>query len=188
MSGSAPITAGSQTVGPYFRIGLEYLLERTSALTLDKPGTIEISGQILDRDGAPVPDAMLEFWTAAKGADKPGGDAEAIIFPAGFRRAPTDGDGRFSVVMKRPTTVRLDDKRVQAPHMLVLVFARGLMRHLISRVYFGDERANEGDPVLISISEERRATLIAQPQEGRANVYKWDIILQGTGETVFFAW
>ena len=101
---------------------------------------------------------------------------------------PTDGDGKFSVVVLRPTTVPLDDKRVQAPHMLVLVFARGLMRHLISRVYFADEPANDGDPVLTSISEERRATLIAQPDRGQANLYKWDVVLQGTGETVFFAW
>jgi protocatechuate 3,4-dioxygenase, alpha subunit len=188
MSGYAPITAGSQTVGPYFRIGLEYLLERTPALTLAAPGTIEITGRVLDRDGAPVPDAMLEFWSSVKDVDKPGGDAEAIVFPAGFRRAPTDGDGRFSVVLVRPTTVRSDHERVQAPHMLVLVFARGLMRHLISRVYFADETANEGDPVLMSISEERRATLIAQPDQGQANLYQWDVVLQGTGETVFFAW
>jgi protocatechuate 3,4-dioxygenase alpha subunit len=188
MSGSAPITAGSQTVGPYFRIGLEYLIERTPALTLDTPGTIEIRGRVLDRDGAPVPDAMLEFWSPAKVADRFGGDAEAVVCPAGFRRAVTDGDGGFSVVMERPTTVRLGDERAQAPHMLVLVFARGLLRHLISRVYFGDEPANEGDPVLMTISEERRATLIAQPDEGQANLYRWDVMLQGTGETVFFAW
>ena len=181
MSDYAAITAGSQTVGPYFRIGLEYLLDRAPALTLDTPGTIEISGRVLDRDGAPVPDAMLEFWSPAK-------DAEAAVFPAGFRRVPTDGDGKFSVVVLRPTTVRLDDTRVQAPHMLVLVFARGLLRHLISRVYFSDEPANDGDPVLLSISEERHATLIAQSDEGQANLYKWDVVLQGTGETVFFAW
>src|ERR1700691_1160846 len=110
MSGYAPITAGSQTVGPYFRIGLEYLLERTPALTLAAPGTIEITGRVLDRDGAPVPDAMLEFWTPPEGADKPGVDPEAVVCPAGFRRVPTDGDGKFSVVVLRPTTVRLDDK------------------------------------------------------------------------------
>jgi protocatechuate 3,4-dioxygenase, alpha subunit len=181
MSDYAPITAGSQTVGPYFRIGLEYLLDRTPALTLDTHGTIEITGRVLDRDGVPVPDAMLEFWSPAK-------DAEVVVFPAGFRRVPTDGDGKFSVVVLRPTTVRLDDTRVQAPHMLVLVFARGLMRHLISRMYFADEKANEGDPVLMSISEERRATLIAQPDQGQANLYQWDVVLQGTRETVFFAW
>lgn len=179
-SSSVRIPAGSQTVGPYFRIGLDYLLERTPALTLDTAGTIEIRGRVLDRDGG-VPDAMLEFWNAAKAA-------EAQVFPAGFRRVVTDGDGRFSVVMERPTTARLDDERAQAPHLLVLVFARGLLRHLISRVYFGDESANEGDPVLMTISEERRATLIAQPDAGQAKLYRWDILLQGTGETVFFAW
>jgi protocatechuate 3,4-dioxygenase alpha subunit len=182
MSGSVPIPAGSQTVGPYFRIGLEYLMERIPPLTLDTAGTIELHGRVLDRDGAPVPDAMLEFWSAAKV------DGETGVFPAGFMRAVTDGDGRFSEVMERPTTVPLGDERAHAPHLLVLVFARGLLRHLISRVYFADEQANEGDPVLTAIPEERRATLIAQPDEGRANLYRWDVILQGTGETVFFAW
>lgn len=166
-----PIPAGSQTVGPYFRIGLDYLIERTPALTLETAGTIEIRGRVWDRDGAPVPDAMLEFWRAP-------GDGEEGVFPAGFRRAATDADGNFSVVMAR----------AQAPHMLVLVFARGLLRHLVTRVYFGDELANQGDPVLMTIPQERRATLIAQPDESRANLYKWDVILQGTGETVFFAW
>jgi len=182
MSGSVSVPAGSQTVGPYFRIGLEYLMERTPPLTLDTAGTIEIHGRVLDRDGAPVPDAMLEFWSAAKV------DGEAGVFPAGFLRAVTDGDGRFSAVMERPTTVPPGDERAQAPHLLVLVFARGLLRHLISRVYFADEQANDGDPVLTAIPEERRATLIAQRDEGRANLYRWDVVLQGTGETVFFAW
>lgn len=175
--GEARIPTGSQTVGPYFRIGLECLMERTPAITVNTAETIEIHGRVLDRDGAPVPDAMLEFWSTAKVADK------ADVFPAGFRRAATNGDGSYSVVM-----VQHADERLHAPHMLVLVFARGLMRHLISRVYFGDERANESDRVLAAIPEERRATLIAQPVESRANVYEWNVILQGAGETVFFAW
>ena len=188
MSGdSVQIPAGSQTVGPYFRIGLDYLIERTPALTLETAGTIEIRGRVSDRDGAPVPDAMLEFWSAAKVADKLGGDGEEGVFPAGFRRAATDGDGNFSVVMGRPA-VRPGDERAPAPHMLVLVFARGLLRHLVTRVYFGDGHANQGDPVLMTIPQERRATLIAQPEESRKNLYRWDVILQGTGETVFFAW
>ena len=184
MSGSVPIPAGSQTVGPYFRIGLEYLIERTPSLTLDTAGTIEINGRVLDCDGAPVPDAMLEFWSAPKFADKFAGESG---FPAGFRRVVTDGDGRYSVLMERPT-VPPGDERAHAPHMLVLVFARGLLRHLISRVYFADEQANEGDPVLVAIPGERRATLVAQQDESRANLYRWDVILQGTDETVFFAW
>jgi protocatechuate 3,4-dioxygenase, alpha subunit len=173
MSGdSVQIPAGSQTVGPYFRIGLDYLIERTPALTLQTAGTIEIRGRVSERDGAPVPDAMLEFWSAAKVGEEEG------VFPTGFRRAATDGDGNFSVVIPR----------APAPHMLVLLFARGLLRHLVTRVYFGDERANQDDPVLMTIPQERRATLIAQPDESRANLYRWDVILQGAGETVFFAW
>jgi protocatechuate 3,4-dioxygenase alpha subunit len=179
--GEALIPAGSQTVGPYFRIGLEYLIERTPAITLDTAGTIEIRGRVLDCDGAPVPDAMLEFWSTAKVADKAG------AFPAGFRRAATDGKGRYSVVMER-ATVQHEDERPNAPHILVLVFARGLMRHLISRIYFDGDQANESDPVFAAIPQERRATLIAQRDKTRANLYRWDIILQGTGETVFFAW
>src|SRR5271170_1891213 len=96
MSGDlVQIPAGSQTVGPYFRIGLDYLIERTPALTLETAGTIEIRGRVSDRDGAPVPDAMLEFWSAAKAGEESG------VFPAGFRRAATDEDGNFSVVMAR---------------------------------------------------------------------------------------
>jgi protocatechuate 3,4-dioxygenase, alpha subunit len=170
-SDSEHIPAGSQTVGPYFRIGLEYLIERTPALPLETAGTIEIRGRVWDRDGAPLPDAMLEFWSAAKVEEEEG------IFPAGFRRAATDEGGNFFVVMARPAT-----------HMLVLVFARGLLRHLLTRVYLGDEQAKQGDPVLMTIPQERRATLIAQPDESRANLYKWDVVLQGSGETVFFAW
>jgi protocatechuate 3,4-dioxygenase, alpha subunit len=179
--GEVRIPTGSQTFGPYFRIGLECLMERTPATTVDPAGAIEIHGRVLDRDGAPVPDAMLEFWSTAKVADK------ADVFPAGFRRAATDGDGSYSVVMQRPTVATYREERAH-PHMLVLVFARGLMRHLISRVYFDDEQANESDPVLAAIPEERRATLIAQRDESRTNVYQWDVILQGAGETVFFAW
>jgi protocatechuate 3,4-dioxygenase, alpha subunit len=188
MSGhSAHIPASSQTVGPYFWIGLEYLIDRTPALTLDTPGTIELRGRVLDRDGAPVPDAMLEFWSAAvdhrfSGAGKRG------AFPTGFRRVATDPEGSFSVVMERPATPRQGDDRSQAGHMLVLVFARGLLRHLISRVYLGDEPSNESDSILMEVPEERRATLIGRPDESQAGLYWWDVILQGAGETVFFAW
>jgi protocatechuate 3,4-dioxygenase alpha subunit len=189
MSGdSARIPIGSQTVGPYFRIGLDYLIERTPALTLDTPGTIELRGQVLDRDGVPVPDAMLEFWSATTVQDVSNADRKQSGFPAGFRRAATDGDGRFCVVIEKPRTTGQDEEQMHAPHMLVMVFARGLLRHLLSRVYLGNERANETDPVLMAIPEDWRATLIARPDEGRVGLYWWDIILQGTRETVFFAW
>jgi protocatechuate 3,4-dioxygenase, alpha subunit len=185
---SARIPAGSQTVGPYFRIGLEYLMDRIPALTLSVPGTIELRGRVLDRDGEPVPDALLEFWTAATVAGRLSDDGESNGFPAGFTRAATDSDGGYSIAIERPATGQSGDEQTDAAHMIVLVFARGLLRHLISRVYLGDESANESDAVLMEIPEERRATLIARPDQRRAGMYWWDIRLQGTDETVFFAW
>jgi len=185
---SARIPAGSQTVGPYFRIGLQYLIDRTPALTIDTPGAIEIRGRVLDRDGAPVTDAMLEFWSTSMVAHGLNEDAAHGDLPTGFRRAPTDGEGRFSVLIQRPAAAPQEDQHAHAPHALVLVFARGLLRHLITRVYLGDEQANESDAVLMSVPEDRRGTLIAPPDESRAGLYHWDVVLQGTGETVFFAW
>ncbi len=183
--GAAGVPAGSQTVGPYFRIGLEYLIERSPEITADAAGMMEMRGRVLDRDGAPVPDAMLEFWSASTVA---GERRERTDFPAGFRRATTDTDGWYRVVMERPAAEQLRDESAHAPHMLVLVFARGLLRHLITRVYLGDETSNGSDPVLMRIPEERRATLIARLDESQAGLYQWDVVLQGTGETVFFAW
>ena len=188
MNDSSRIPSGSQTEGPYFRIGLEYLLDRTPALTPGSAGAIEIRGRVLDRDGVPVPDAMLEFWSAATVEGGSAVDTVRSGFPTGFRRAATDEDGRFVAVMDRPAPVRFNDEYTQAPHMLVLVFARGLMRHLLSRVYLEDEKGNACDPVLMKIAEERRTTLIARQDESRAGSYVWNIVLQGTDETVFFAW
>jgi len=175
------IPSSSQTVGPFFGIGLEYLIE--SAPELDPADTIVIRGRVLDRDGAPVPDAMLEFWSAGKTSANA---TSSQGFPGGFRRAATDLDGTFSVVMRRAAAVALDDERMQAPHMLVLVFARGLLRHLISRVYFEDDPALDADPVLLSVPAERRRTLIAG-RDGE-NSFRLDEILQGDDETVFFLW
>ncbi len=185
---SAPaklIPSSSQTVGPFFRIGLEYLAACAPSTDAKEKGTVTIRGRVLDRDGAPVPDAMLEFWSAT--AKEP--DSEAARhngFPEGFRRITTDLDGGFCVAMPQPSPVRFDQRSMQAPHLLVLVFARGLLRHLISRAYFAGEPANAADPVLLAVPAERRHTLIAQ-REGD-DWFRWDVVLQGTDETVFFAW
>jgi protocatechuate 3,4-dioxygenase alpha subunit len=158
------IPASSQTVGPFFSIGLEYLMDRARAV--NSGNHIEIRGRVLDGNGIPVPDAVLEFWSPSVAA------AEHDFFPAGFRRVATDVGGNFAVKAMRP----------EASHMLVLVFARGLLRHLLTRVYFHDTV----DAVLQQIPAERRGTLMAQ-LDGE-QTYRWDVILQGENETVFFAW
>jgi len=188
MNDSARIPSGSQTVGPYFRIGLEYLLDRTPKLAPRVPGTIEIRGQVLDRDKVPVPDAMLEFWSPATVEGGVSNNGEPSGFPAGFRRVATGEDGKYTLVIERPAPVRFNNELMQAPHFMVLVFARGLMRHLLSRVYLGGEKVIEADPVLRGIAATRRATLIAQPEESRADLHSWNVVLQGADETVFFAW
>jgi protocatechuate 3,4-dioxygenase alpha subunit len=174
------IPAGSQTVGPYFRIGLEYLIDRAASPEPAAEGILTIRGQVLDRDCAPVVDAMLEFWNASDAS------ARSNVSSVGFARAATDDDGNFCVHMARPSALASDDGTLQAPHMLVLVFARGLLRHLISRVYFEGESGNSADPVLNTISAERRHTLVAKNED--RNSFRWDVILQGNDETVFFAW
>ena len=173
------IPASSQTVGPYFRIGLQYMIDRPSA-TPHASGLI-IRGRVLDRDGAPVPDAMLEFWSPDCGETSPSEPCSP-----GFRRAATDLDGGFSVAVPRPDPLKTKEGSAQAPHFLVLVFARGLLRHLMTRVYLEDEPSNASDPVLLSVPAYRRDTLIARQYE--RDTFGWDIILQGTNETIFFAW
>jgi len=175
------VPASSQTVGPYFRIGLGYMIDRV-AVGENRKTCVEVRGRVLDRDGSPVPDAMLEFWSPIDGAHgvQNGG------VPEGFRRAATDTDGNYSIMLSQTVLARSENRTAQAPHMLVLVFARGLLRHLISRVYFEGENGNETDPVLLTIPSERRHTLIAR-MDGE-NSYCWDVILQGADETVFFAW
>jgi protocatechuate 3,4-dioxygenase, alpha subunit len=173
------IPAGSQTVGPYFRIGLQYLIDR--APEAPQANGITILGKVLDRDGAPVSDAMLEFWSSA--CERPSSSGPV---PQGFRRVGTDVDGAFTLALRRPEALGVKQGPSQAPHLLVLVFARGLLRHLITRVYFDDESGNAYDPVLLSIPATRRDTLIAR--KNGADTFRWDVILQGTNETVFFAW
>lgn len=180
------IPGSSQTVGPYFRIGLDYLIDCAPSPTPGEGNTVRIHGRVLDRDRAPVADAMLEFWTGAAPKSAANGITQSADFPFGFRRAGTDLDGRFSVTMIMPEPVPMDDGTLQAPHLVVLVFARGLLRHLISRVYFDGDAGNSFDTVLDAIPADRRATLIAQA-DGK-DAFRWDVILQGADETVFFAW
>jgi protocatechuate 3,4-dioxygenase alpha subunit len=187
----------SQTVGPFFKYGLtpnrQYNWNdafSADLVTSDASGErIHVEGTVYDGDGAPVPDCMLEVWQAdAQGhfADPQDTRARANTKFRGFGRCGTDGDGRYFFDTIKPGAVPDPDGKPQAPHLLLAVFARGMLRHLYTRIYFDGEAANSSDPVLAQVPADRRATLIAKRQAGGSAVYKLDLRLQGGEETVFF--
>lgn len=207
-STTPPGLAPSQTVGPFF---LHCLLREDArrnvlveAETLGE--RIRIEGRILDGDGEPIPDAMVEIWQAnAAGRYRhPADRREALpLDPSfiGFGRSGTDDAGTYWFETVRPGPVPFDrdhqdpiqdpiQDHMQAPHIGVMVFARGLLNHLVTRLYFADDPATRDDPVLRLVPEERRPTLLAQrtnPTEADGIAqYRFDIVLQGAGETVFF--
>jgi protocatechuate 3,4-dioxygenase alpha subunit len=186
----------SQTVGPYFAIALtpgDYDWTPTvgdNLVTPDAAGEpIRIEGRVLDGDGKPLNDAMIEIWQAdAAGRYAHPADPQANPNAAfkGFGRAGTDEGGSYSFETVKPGAVA-GPNGPQAPHVVLAVFARGMLRQCYTRIYFSDEKANAGDPVLALVPRERRATLVAQRQDGGGHaVYRFDIRLQGEGETVFF--
>lgn len=181
------VPTASQTVGPYFRIGLDHLCENPAFMGEKK---VSIRGRVLDANREPVPDALLELWQAdAYGRFATGIDhADPYGRPAGFARIATGDDGCFAFATSLPGAVPFDGTQMQAPHIEVLVFTRGLLRHLITRIYFPGERANAIDPVLQALPEDRRTTLIARRTSHAAEILEWNIVLQGEDETVFFAW
>lgn len=188
----------SQTVGPFFKYGLtpggEYAWNDAftgDMITPDATGDrIRIEGRVFDGDGQPVPDCMLEVWQAdAQGRFADPQDKRALPNAKfrGFGRCGTDANGAYAFDTIKPGTVPDPDGKPQAPHLLLAVFARGMLRHLYTRIYFSDEKANAGDPVLALVPADRRATLIAERDAGGGNaVYKLDLRLQGGDETVFF--
>jgi protocatechuate 3,4-dioxygenase alpha subunit len=187
-----PLTS-SQTVGPFFAPAL--LRQDAVRQVLVEPETvgerIRIEGYVLDGDRLPVPDALVEIWQAnAHGRYvHPGDQGPAPLDPTfvGFGRCGTEDEGRYWFETIKPGPVPFDAGRKQAPHICVTVFARGLLNHLATRLYFAGEPSNASDPILLSVPEHRRATLLAaRHEEGTAVVYRFDIVLQGEGETVFF--
>jgi protocatechuate 3,4-dioxygenase alpha subunit len=183
------IPTPGQTVGPFFALGLDR--PEWSDLTRNNPAgeRIVIEGQVLDGDGAPVPDAMLELWQAnAAGRYNHAADEQSDkkLDPnfLGYGRVATDAQGRFRIKTIKPGPVPGRGNALQAPHVNVAFFARGLLRQLQTRIYFADEAGNATDPLLIAIDDENaRNSLIARRGEGGA--YHFDIILQGDGETAF---
>jgi protocatechuate 3,4-dioxygenase alpha subunit len=177
--------SGSQTVGPFFRIGLEHLCATTMPDVNSE--MVMVFGKVLDGDGIPVPDAVLEIWHAnAQGTFS--GEQDESGRPACFTRVATDENGTYSFTLAMPGAAACDSELRQSPHLAVLVFARGLMRHLITRMYFPDEAANAYDSLLQMIPVERRHTLIARANGRNAGMFEWNVVLQGAHETVFFAW
>jgi protocatechuate 3,4-dioxygenase, alpha subunit len=182
----------SQTVGPFYSLGLTQKTTNLLASDTTQGEKIRIEGCVFDGDGKPVPDAMVEIWQAnAYGRyNHPDDKQERPLDPSflGWGRSGTDKTGVFSFETVKPGSVPGPDASVQAPHINVTVFARGMLVHAYTRIYFGDEPGNETDPVLSSIkSKSRRRTLIAPREENNSKpVYRFDIRLQGENETVFF--
>lgn len=174
-----------QTVGPFYAIGLTW--PGAEDLAPGQAGAIEIAGQVLDGDGAPVPDAVLELWQADPEGryPHPADRRNAAVAPGftGFGRCGTESGGfRFRTL--KPGRVPGPEGGLQAPHILVGLLARGLLRRVATRLYFADEAANAEDAVLAQVPAARRHTLLARPEGGGR--YRWDLRLQGPEETVFF--
>ncbi len=175
----ALVATPSQTVGPYLSIGLLRELMPTALATADDPGAIRIQGRLFDGAGEPVPDGMIEIWQAG-----PDGRYGAEAFP-GFGRSGTEDAGRFEFVTVKPGRVPWPEGGLQAPHLAVGIFARGLLKRVVTRLYFPDEtEANGKDPVLTALSPAQRGSLVAVPED---DGLRFDIHLQGPSQTTFFA-
>jgi len=154
----------SQTVGPFYSIGLSRDPQNELADPHD-PRAVRLRGLLIDGQGAPIPDGMVELWDSVGRR---------------WGRSGTEGDGRFSFVVTKP-----EARAGEAPRFDVLVFARGLLKHELTRVYFPDEdEANAADPVLAGLDDAGRATLVAAAENG---ALRFDIRMQGDRHTVFFA-
>jgi protocatechuate 3,4-dioxygenase alpha subunit len=182
----------SQTVGPFFAYALTPQGRYPFACAIgpdlvpaDAPGAIRLELRVTDGDGAPLPDCMIEIWQAdGEGrttATAPGSNAPFT----GFGRAEADADGRLAFTTLKPGRVAGPGGALQAPHVAVSVFARGMLNRLVTRIYFPDEPSTADDPILALVPPERRAALIARASGERA--YAFDVRLQGEGETPFFA-
>ena len=194
VAGAVLIPTSSQTVGPFVEIGCTYLAtDRVAGPTL---GTVDVTvhGRVLDGDREPVPDYMLEIWQTTGKAldgqrsfrrfatqdDHPG----VITSGVAFGRVMPLADGSFAV----HTAYAPEHADNSAPHLAMLVFMRGLLKPLYTRMYFPDDVRNDADSVLALVPPDRRATLVARRDSLSDGSLEWNIVLQGANETVFFEW
>ena len=184
----SPLQTPSQTVGPFFKPAL--IRSGQESLVTDKTRgeRIVIEGRVFDGDGLAVNDAMIELWQAnADGRyDHPDDSREKLLDPDfhGFGRVATDERGCFRFCTIKPGSVPGRSDALQAPHIDVSIFARGLLKRLVTRIYFPGEPLNDTDGVLNNVTPARRSTLVARIE--RPGVLRFDIVLQGEHETVFF--
>jgi protocatechuate 3,4-dioxygenase alpha subunit len=183
------VATSSQTVGPFFHFGLA---DNATLGCLVRPDTrgerIRLRIRVVDGDGAPLPDALVELWQAdADGVYVRPDDPKDVLAPpafCGFGRLPTGADGACVFQTIRPGGVRDAQGQPQASHINVCLFARGLMRQVYTRIYFEGDPALESDAVLALVPEDRRQTLMAR--QGDPADWAFDVRLQGDGEPVFF--
>ena len=178
----------SQTIGPYLRIGLEWMVIEDLAPPGVAGDRVRLEGRVVDADGKPVNDAAVEIWQAnSQGKYASPEDTQAQPVEKAFRgygRSLTDDAGAFRFRTIKPGRVPGPEGKLQAPHLTVTIFMRGLLKQLQTRIYFPDDPANADDPVLNLVPAERRATLVAKKRADGA--LEWNVVLQGKNETVFF--
>ena len=176
-----PLLTPTQTVGPFFHDCLlrSDVPRDADAVPAIAAAVIHMRGFIYDGDGVGVPDAMLEWWHA---------DRHAVF--SGFGRVGTAVDGAYTFTAVRPGRVQYHGNVLQAPHISLVIFARGLLNHLFTRIYLPNEPSNADDPILLRVPADRRSTLIASQESSGVSDgeqgYRFDVVLQGAGETVFF--
>jgi protocatechuate 3,4-dioxygenase alpha subunit len=178
----------SQTTGPFVAISFERTLVADVAPPSVAGERYVIRGRVLDGDGKALEDAVIETWQAnSHGKYRHPEDFREKPIDAdfkGFGRVLTDREGGFQLSTIKPGRVPGPGDTIQAPHLVVVLFTRGLLKHLTTRIYFPDEPANAEDPILALVRPARRATLIAR--KAGDHVLEWNVVLQGPDETVFF--
>ncbi len=186
------IPTPSQTVGPYFHFSLtpeKHCVQRIAGPEANGE-RLWLFCRVFDGAGQPVNDAMIEIWQAdAEGCYHSVGDNGDKTAGSGFRgfgRMPTGQDGSCEFETIKPGRVPGPGGILQAAHLEVAVFARGLLKQLFTRIYFAGDAANLADPVLMLVPEDRRETLMAHPDPSRPAHWSFDVRLQGEQETAFF--